>query len=35
MTRFSDPDVHQCPDCQGYLLWPNMKSFSTYGIKTT
>jgi hypothetical protein len=35
MTRFSDPDVHQCRDCQGYLLWPNLKSFSSYGIKTT
>lgn len=35
MTRFSDPDVHQCPECQGYLLWPNLKSFNTFGIKTT
>ena len=35
MTRFSDPDVHRCPECQGHLLWPNLKCFSSYGIKTT
>jgi hypothetical protein len=35
MTSFTHPDVHQCPVCQGYLLWPNLKSFSTFGIKTT
>lgn len=35
MTSFTRPDVHQCPDCQGYLLWPNLKSFNTYGITTT
>jgi hypothetical protein len=35
MTSFTHPDIHQCSDCHGYLLWPNMKSFSTFGIKTT
>jgi hypothetical protein len=35
MTRFSVPDIHQCPDCHGYFLWPNLKSFNTFGIKTT
>jgi len=35
MTRFSVPDVHKCPACHGYVLWPNMKSFSTFGIETT
>jgi hypothetical protein len=35
MTRFSNPDVHQCPDCQAYLLWSNMKSFSNYGVTAT
>jgi hypothetical protein len=35
MTRFSDPDVHQCPECQGHLLWPNMMSFYNYGVTTT
>ena len=35
MTNFTRPDVHQCPDCQGYLLWPNLKSFNTYGTATT
>jgi hypothetical protein len=35
MTSFTRPDVHQCPVCQSYLLWPNLKSFNTYGITTT
>lgn len=35
MTSFTRPDIHQCPHCQGYLLWSNMKSFNNYGIVTT
>lgn len=35
MTRFSDPDVHQCPQCSTYLLWPNLMSFNTFGENTT
>lgn len=31
MTRFSAPDVHQCPACDSYLLWSNMMSFNTFG----
>lgn len=35
MTRFSYPEVHQCPDCHGYLLWSNLKSFSNYSVTAT
>lgn len=35
MTRFSRPDVHQCPACDGFLLWPNLQSFNTFGQTTT
>lgn len=35
MTRFSAPDVYQCPKCHGYLLWAGLLSFNTYGIRTT
>ena len=35
MTRFSSPDVHQCPNCKSYLLWAGLMSFNTFGITTS
>lgn len=35
MTRFAAPDVYQCPNCSGYLLWAGLMSFNTYGITTS
>lgn len=34
MTRFTDPEIYQCPDCLGYLQWRQLASFRNFTSTT-